>query len=86
MTKHIEKLRRKYPNTVKYIENNLTAYRCFRCHGPVIKEPDSDYPFQCLNCDENLYHFEVRRSKQPITDVETEELAERAEELLMLDK
>ena len=86
MAKHIEKLRHKYPNTVQYIENNLTAYHCFRCHSPVIKEPGSDYPFQCLNCDENLYHFEVRGSKQPVTDAEMAELAERAAEILMLDK
>jgi len=39
----------------------LTDKTCNRCGSIVIVEtdPDIDYPYCCLNCDENMYSFEV---------------------------
>ena len=76
-----------YPKTVKYIAEKFRKNcRCIRCGAPVLRESRMiDYPYQCMNCDEDLYRFEVRKSKQPVTDAEIEELVERTAGLLLLD-
>lgn len=36
-----------------------------RCGAPVLRESRMiDYPYQCMNCDEDLYHFEVRKHER----------------------
>lgn len=46
MEKVLEKYKHKYPNSVKYIEDNLTDLRCFRCGSPLLKELESEeYPY-----------------------------------------
>lgn len=87
ISKRLEKYKDMYPKTVKYIAEKFRKNRrCTRCGAPVLRESRMiDYPYQCMNCDEDLYHFEVRNSKQPVTDAEIEELVERTAELLLLD-
>ena len=38
-----------------------TKKKCKKCSELVFKEihPEIDYPYVCLNCDENMYEFEV---------------------------
>lgn len=87
ISKRLEKYKDMYPKTVKYIAEKFRKNRrCTRCGAPVLRESRMiDYPYQCMNCDEDLYHFEVRKNKQPVTDAEIEELVERTAELLLLD-
>ena len=33
---------------------------CPRCGFPVVRSDLEDYDFQCVNCDEDFYRFEVR--------------------------
>ena len=35
---------------------------CNRCNSPVIKSDLPEYSYQCLNCDEDLYGFEVHNN------------------------
>lgn len=75
MNKHLEKYKDKLPKSVKYVEDNLTNYRCIRCGSPILLETEvKDYPYQCLTCDENMYSFEVETSEQEITAEEMESI------------
>ena len=75
MNKHLEKYKDKLPKSVKYVEDNLTNYRCIRCGSPILLETEvKDYPYQCLTCDENMYSFEVEASEQEVTAEETESI------------
>lgn len=40
-------------------KNMKTNRLCGKCRQSVEKETELDYPFYCLNCDENLYEFET---------------------------
>ena len=61
ISKRLEKYKDMYPKTVKYIAEKFRKNRrCTRCGAPVLRESRMiDYPYQCMNCDEDLYHFEV---------------------------
>ena len=75
MNKHLEKYKDKLPKSVKYVEDNLTNYRCIRCGSPIFLETEvKDYPYQCLTCDENMYSFEVETSEQEVTAEEIESI------------
>ena len=75
MNKHLEKYKDKLPKSVKYVEDNLTNYRCIRCGSPILLEPEiKDYPYQCLTCDENMYSFEVEPSEKEVTAEEIENI------------
>lgn len=75
MNKHLEKYKNKLPKSVKYVEENLTNYRCIRCGSPILLDPEiEDYPYQCLTCDENMYSFEVESSEQELTAEEIENI------------
>lgn len=52
---------RKYPKTALFVkENDTMNIRCKRCGCVVLKDPNiEEYPFQCMNCDENMYGVEV---------------------------
>ncbi len=45
-------------------KNRVTNFLCPKCGGFVHLEiePEIDYPFVCLECDENFYAFEVGTS------------------------
>ena len=36
---------------------------CCRCQHPVLKSEVKGYKYQCLECDEDLYNFEVEELK-----------------------
>lgn len=42
-----------YPDTGKV---------CPLCHGPVFKSDNREYSYQCFQCDEDFYRFEVKES------------------------
>ena len=42
----------------KSIDKNINFPRCPKCSGKLEKEKEIDYPYVCLNCDENFYEFE----------------------------
>jgi hypothetical protein len=54
-----------YPKTFTYVlENDTHNIRCNGCGSVVLKETNgSDYPYQCLFCDENLYSFETHKGE-----------------------
>ena len=75
-----EKYATRFPKTVKYVKDNLMEYvRCVRCNSPVLRQPETgednpnEYPYQCVWCDENLYHLEVHAGS-PATAEEVEQL------------
>ena len=87
MKKILEKYKHKYPNSVKYIEDNLTDLRCFRCGSPLLKEPESEeYPYQCLTCNESMFAFEARKSETALTGDEEKNMLEYVLRELKLDK
>ena len=73
-------------NTMAYVmQNDTVCRRCNRCGSVVLDEPDSkEYPYQCMNCDEDLYRHETHIG-EPHTDDEFEELCEDTFALLCLD-
>lgn len=86
MKKILEKYKHKYPNSVKYIEDNLTDLRCFRCGSPLLKELESEeYPYQCLTCDENMFSFEAIKSETALTDNEAKNMLEYVSRELKID-
>lgn len=87
MLSYLEKFKKDFPNSVKYINDNLTELRCNRCGAPVLKEINTDcYPYQCLNCDENKFSFEVRKSNINANDNELYTILEYVVNELNLDK
>ena len=81
-----EKFRPKYPKTVKYIEDNITSLRCNMCGRPILKETNVEgYPYQCMNCDENLYLFETTKTEGQFSDEEIKDLIEDTAAKLLLD-
>ena len=56
---------KKYPKTVAYVLSHDTHnIRCRKCGNIVLHESTlSSYPYQCLECDENLYEFETEVGK-----------------------
>jgi len=50
-------------NILDAYKNYKTNKRCKRCNSFVYKEIDKDllkiYPYVCLNCNENMFNFEV---------------------------
>lgn len=86
MNKYLEKFNQKLPKTVKYIEDNLTNLRCRRCGRPILKETNVEgYPYQCLNCDENMFSFETYEAADNFSEQELEELLGNAISVLGLD-
>ena len=54
----------KMETTDNEYKNHKTNLKCKRCGNFVYKEihrrnPSFDYPYVCLNCDENMFSFEV---------------------------
>lgn len=87
MEKILEKYKHKYPNSVKYIEDNLTDLRCFRCGSPLLKEAESEeYSYQCLACDENMFSFEAIKNDAALTDNEVKNMLEYVLRELKLDR
>ena len=37
----------------------VTGYKCPRCGGPVYPSDIPEYTYQCFDCDEDFYSFEV---------------------------
>ena len=64
-----------YPNTHAYVmENDTVNRRCNRCGSVVLKETNIEsYPYQCMNCDENMYEIETHIG-EPHTEEELDEL------------
>lgn len=86
MEKILEKYKHKYPNSVKYIEDNLTDLRCFRCGSLLLKESEpEEYPYQCLACDENMFSFEAIKNDTALTDNEVKNMLEYVLRELKLD-
>lgn len=84
MLKYFEKFKKEFPNSVKYINDNLTE---LRCGTPILKETNTDvYPYQCLNCDENKFSFEVRKSNVKVSGNELYTMLEYVVNELNLDK
>jgi len=75
-----------YYKTYKYVTDNDTLnIRCNHCGKVVLREPNiDDYPFQCMNCDENLYNIEVHIGGDHSKE-EFEELCINTREILGLD-
>lgn len=87
MLKYFEKFKKEFPNSIKYINDNLTELRCGRCGAPILKETNTDvYPYQCLNCDENKFSFEVRKSNVKVSGNELYTILEYVVNELNLDK
>lgn len=87
MEKILEKYKYKYPNSVKYIEDNLTDLRCFHCGSPLLKDAESEeYPYQCLACDENMFSFEAIKNDTALTDNEAKNMLEYVLRELELDR
>lgn len=74
-----EQFKSTYPNTFKYVsQNNTRCRRCNKCGKVVLKETNvSNYPYQCMSCDENLYEIETHIGAC-CTDLEFDELCENA--------
>ncbi|MBR2401403.1 MAG: hypothetical protein IKB01_01350 [Lachnospiraceae bacterium] len=72
--------------TLEYVERNDTRNRrCNRCGSVVLMEPTvKGYPYQCMNCDENLYEIETHIGEKH-TDEEYEKLCCNTRDLLLLD-
>jgi len=51
---------------MKYKQEDITNKNCPKClsklYNEIIKE--IDYPYVCLNCDENFYNFEITESEE----------------------
>ena len=48
-------------NNMQYKEENKTDKNCPKCSSKLYEETvkEIDYPYVCLNCDENFYNFEI---------------------------
>ena len=46
---------------MQYKEENKTNKKCPKCSSKLYEETveEIDYPYVCLNCDENFYNFEI---------------------------
>lgn len=76
---------KKHPNTLHYVLVNMTYdIRCNRCGHVLLEQPNSQYPYQCMFCDENMFSIETHKGK-PITSEEFAELCQNTLELLQLD-
>lgn len=73
----------KYPKTFAYVlENDTGNRRCNMCGRVVLKETNgSNYPYQCMNCDEKLYEIETHFGE----DHTAEELDELCMNSLILE-
>lgn len=78
--KTFAKYEKDFPTSVKYVRDNMQTYtRCVRCNSPVLRQPETgednpnEFPYQCMWCDENLYHLEVHAGS-PATDEELDRL------------
>lgn len=87
INRRLKKYKERYPKTVKYIRKTFKKnLRCGACGGSILRETNMrGYPYQCMNCDEDKYEFEVKHVKSDITDKELNDLVERTAELLLLD-
>lgn len=78
-----------YPNTYSYVvKNDTRSIRCNRCGTVALKEIGTElkkeYPYQCMDCDENMYSIETHNGEEHEDD-EFDELCWRTLELLCLD-
>ena len=74
------------PKSFAYVlENDTGNIRCNRCGSVVLKEPSTEkYPYQCMNCDENMFGIETHEGVYH-TDEEFDELCCNVRDLLLLD-
>lgn len=71
----------KHPNSFAYFfKRYAEGKRCSRCGKPVLRSDIEGYSFQCLNCDEDLFGFEVVDGEKATE----EELNELCVNLVML--
>lgn len=72
---------------MQYIaENDTTSVkRCNRCNQPVLRSQTDGYSYQCMNCDEDLYEFEVHDGECYTPD-EYLELLKNTKNVLALDE
>ena len=49
-------------NTIEDPKKLFLMGKCILPSNPIIKE--IDYPYVCLNCDENFYNFEITESEE----------------------
>jgi len=49
-----------------YKKKDKTEKDCPKCSSKLYNEiiKEIDYPYICLNCDENFYNFEIKESKK----------------------
>lgn len=40
-----------------------SRYRCPKGHDTVIRDDQTEYPFVCVECDENYFFFELYRNR-----------------------
>jgi DNA-directed RNA polymerase subunit RPC12/RpoP len=53
--------------TAKYFNgvwHEYTGLQCRRCRNPVWKSDNPEYSYQCLECDEDLYSFDVEKQER----------------------
>ena len=77
----------KSPKTFEYVlKNDTVNRRCNACNSVVLKETHVEgYPYQCMNCDVNLYEIETHIGKEH-SDKEFDELCCDVRDLLLLDE
>lgn len=77
---------RKYPNTVKYVDDNIMYNRrCNGCQSVVLRETHVEgFSYQCLDCDINMSK-DLTYVGKPCTYNEKMGLYNRALDLLLLD-
>ena len=67
----------------QYVREHLIPYTlCNRCKSHVLKSDNSEYKYQCLYCDEDLYDFEVHQMEElkEINDFDFEDLINKVME------
>lgn len=63
------------PKTYAYVmENDTVNRRCNKCGSVVLRETNIEgYPYQCMDCDENMYEIETHIG-EPHTEEELDDL------------
>lgn len=73
----------------EYIDSHMVypILRCNRCGHIIIKSDSKNYPYQCLNCDEDMYSIETHTvAGDRIDSTEYSRLIMDAEVLFGFDK
>lgn len=84
--KHRFVKKRDRTKTYQYVlDNDMVNVRCNRCGSVVLRETFVEgYPYQCMECDENLYGIETHIGAEH-TRKELDRLVQNTARLLCLD-